>query len=340
MTKFSRISLDDASWRHFVAEHPEANVFHLPVWSSVIAECYGFDAFALVLKDGGEILAGMPVIATRTPFGARRWSSLPFTDSCPLLRREEVAPDVVAAALREHSSSAPVSELVVRDTLPASPCVYPIQRGYRHYISLPTNPEDLHPGKSHRGNRNRAARSGVTVSLGFEPADVRTYYRLHVLTRQRHGVPVQPSRFFDLIAEKLIGEGHGFVASAHFEGQIVASALYLSYNRVLIAKFGASDPRFRETLAGYLADWEVLKWACEEGYRLFDWGRTDLGAEGLRMYKLGWGGSEEPLVYTHISQTAPKAETLHAGSISEAVIRNSPLWVCRALGELLYRWTA
>lgn len=337
----TRVPVDDPSWMDFAAAHPAATAFHIPAWASLVSDCYGYEAFALAVRDGERgLVAGLPVIGVRSPLGARRWVSLPFTDHCPMLVREGAALDEITGALGEFVLASRASGLELRSALPAAPGTYPVQRGYRHLLALPDDPAGLSPNKGHRYSRNRARRLGVTVGFGTSHDDVAEFYRLHVLTRRRHGVPVQPRRFFEMIADRLIAKGHGFVATAMHEGHAVSSGIYLGHNGTLIAKFGASDPRFRDLGAGYLVDWEAASQACLSGYRQMDFGRSDLGADGLRLYKLGWGCSEEPLVYTHLSSEPPSAESAGQGNLSRAIIRRSPLWVCRALGELLYRWAA
>lgn len=339
--KIATLPIDNAEWREFTETHPQAGVFHTPTWTSVVADSYGFDAFVLAaLETDGEVLAGLPVVSVRSPLGRTRWVSLPFSDSCPLLVREGVAEDDVVEALRTQVLESTARELEVRGALPEQPDVHEVEVGYLHTVPLTADPADLHPKKNHRNARNRAQRNGVRVTRGTSADDVEAYYRLHTLTRRRHGVPVQPRRFFDLIAERLVVPGHGFVASASLEGDIVAAGLYLGHNGTLVAKFGASDPDRQDTGAGYLIDWEIMQAACVEGYHTLDLGRTDSDAEGLRLYKNGWGAVEEPLVYAHVSRTAPSTARVGVGSFSQSVIRRSPVWVCRALGEVLYRWSA
>jgi hypothetical protein len=87
----TQVPIDDSSWTEFVSAHPAATAFHLPAWASLIADCYGYEAFALSVRDdSSELIAGLPVIAVRSPLGARRWVSLPFTDHCPMLVRDGV----------------------------------------------------------------------------------------------------------------------------------------------------------------------------------------------------------------------------------------------------------
>lgn len=339
--KATRLAIDDGRWRDLVAGSPAASPFHLPEWASVISDCYGFETFVLAVANAaGELLAGLPVAVVRSPLGGHRWVSLPFTDYCPPLIREGVEWAPIAEEVRRFAAGSDGTELEVRCELPELQGVYPVHAGYHSVVNLTPDARALHPNKVHRNIRNRALRQGITVSRGATQEDVDTYYRLHTLTRRRLGVPVQPRRFFQLIAERLIARGHGFVASAHDNGNIVASGLYLAHNEMLVAKFAASDPTRRDTGGGYLIDWEVMTAGCELGYRILDLGRSDPDADGLRLYKRGWGAVETPLVYTHLSDSPPRRDRPSVGRLSRRVISHSPVWVCRALGAAFYRWSA
>lgn len=339
--RVERISIGDPRWCEFTSSHPGAGPFHLPAWTTVIADCYHFDAFVLaVLSDDGEILAGAPTVAARSPFGRLRWISLPFTDSCPLLVRPDADPGEVVDALRGYVLAAPSTGLQIRDGMPEADGLYPVQAGYIHKMDVPRDPSQLHPHKRHRASRNVAVRMGVKITHGNAAEDVATFYRLHTLTRRRHGVPVQPRRFFDLLQERVLTPGNGLVATATLDGEVYAAAVYLQHNGHLVAKYHASDPSLPAIGAGHLLEWDMLLYACNEGFRSFDVGRTDADAEGLRFYKSGWGFVESPLVYTTISRTPPSEGTLTVGELPKRIIRSSPLWVCRTAGELLYRWTA
>ena len=205
--RVARIPIDDPRWLAFTASHASASPFHLPAWASLIAECYRFDAFVLAALDtDGEILAGVPTVAARSPLGRLRWISLPFSDSCPVLARPDVAVVDVFGAVKDYALAGKARELEIRTGgLSAAQGVYPVEVGYRHVLELPGNPADLHPNKGHRYSRNRAIRKGVQVVRGTSAEDVATFYRLHTLTRRKHGVPVQPRRFFDLIRRPAAG---------------------------------------------------------------------------------------------------------------------------------------
>lgn len=340
--RISAIPIDDPRWSAFVSSHPDAGPFHLPAWASMIAECYRFESFALTAIDtDGEILAGIPVIAVRSPLGGRRWVSLPFTDWCTPLIRADVAADDVLAALTEHALAGLVRELEVRFALPPAPDRHPVTAGYLHTMALPPDPAMIHLNKSHRNKRNNALRNGVRVTRGCTPQDIAAFYVMHTLTRRRLGVPVQPRRFFDLLRVRLLTPGHGFVATATFGGEFLSAAVFLVHNGTLLSKYHGSDPRLPDKRAGYLIDWEMMVLGCTSGCHTLDLGRSDLDAVGLRNYKSRWGTAETPLVYTHVSRAPPVlSHGSSVGGLSRQIIRRSPPWVCRAIGEVFYRWAA
>ncbi len=134
--------MGDPGWLEFVESHPGATPFHLPAWATLIADCYRFEAFVLAMRDtDGEILAGVPTVAVRSPLGRLRWVSLPFSDSCPVLVRHDVAAADVAQALREYALAGPARELEVRTSLPEADDVHPVEVGYDHLAG--TCPETL-----------------------------------------------------------------------------------------------------------------------------------------------------------------------------------------------------
>ncbi len=339
--RIEQTPIESPEWVRFVDAHPEASPFHLPAWTSTIADCYGFEAFALIARSAGQVLAGLPVVAVRSPLGVRRWISLPYSDSCELLTAEDIDEEALAASLREYIFERGIGELELRGALSPVDSMHRVNAGYEHIIELPSDPAQLRIRKSMRNNRNLAKREGTEIVYGTSAEDVEEFYRLQALTRQRLGVPVQPKRFFALMGERMISAGHGFVAHARRDDKTLASGIFLTHNNKMVAKFGASDHDHRGSGAGVLLDWEIMVRASREGYRTLDLGRTDADADGLRAYKEGLGAVELPLCYTRISASPPKPHTVRSNSKAASwLIRHSPLWVCRGLGELLYRFAA
>jgi lipid II:glycine glycyltransferase (peptidoglycan interpeptide bridge formation enzyme) len=188
-------------------------------------------------------------------------------------------------------------------------------------------------------NIKRAERSGVVVRRGSSATDLTdVFYRLHVGTRRRLGVPVQPRRFFARLWERMIEPGLGSVLIAEADGTAVAAAVFLAYGENVIYKYGASDAGSWTLRPNHALFWEAIRTSCDAGYRWFDFGRTDLEDASLRRFKGWWGSEEIPLSYATLADRAPGPK--RNGRALAPVIRRSPRWVGRALGELLYKHAA
>ncbi len=312
----------------------------------MLAECYRFRAFGLALADAdGQLIAGVPVVEKRGLLGGRQWISLPFTDFCPPLvggdRRQQARLEVEIDAARREAG---VGLVELRAT-PASDSAFAVEGGLRHTLQLEPDPEAVYrrfnPKKVRHAIRY-AERNGVRVLQG-EHADelCRTFYALQTATRRRLGVPVQPRRYFSLLWRRIVEPGLGFVLVARIRERPVAAAVFLAWNGTVVYKYSASDASAWSLRPNNALLWHAMRWACENGYSTFDFGRTDSANEGLRSFKRGWGTEEAPLVYARMGRTEPRP--MGAGRVAgvgRTVIRRSPSFVCRAVGKALYRYAA
>src|SRR5438445_1532497 len=105
----------DTAWARFVSDHQAATAFHHPAWAKLVADCYGYHASALVLsKSDGEIEAGLPMLRVRRPLTGEQGISLPFTDQCtPLAKNEEALVQLSNAVARWSEGSTRAAHIAV-----------------------------------------------------------------------------------------------------------------------------------------------------------------------------------------------------------------------------------
>lgn len=335
------LDLDSPRWRDFVEGTPSARIFHHPEWARLLGDCYGYHARAVALIErGGTVTAGMPVIDVSSRIGSRRWVSLPFTDSCPLVADD--SSDDVVGALVELSRSARLDVLELRGPLPAHAAVQSHSAFVRHELALSGEPRVMWDGfrKNHRRSVRDAEKAGVRIVRGSSSADLDVFYRLHLRTRRRLGVPVQPRRFFALLFERIIQRGLGFLLVAYAGSVPVAAAIFTEWNGTVTYKYGARDERYPKLDASHLIFWTAIQRASDKGNHTFDFGRSDLNQTSLRAFKSGWGAREEPLAYSWIARTPIRPSTNRLEKAMSVLIRNSTPWLCRAIGEALYKYAA
>jgi CelD/BcsL family acetyltransferase involved in cellulose biosynthesis len=337
------LGIDDPRWEVFAAHHSEATAFHQPAWTRLLADCYRFQPRAAVsLDDSGSIIAGMPVLEIGGRSGRRRWVSLPFTDRCHPLTSNPEGQRGFARQLGEARRELGMRSIEIRDHLEGADWVD--GQGHWHEIMLAADPDEVYErfdASRVKRKLRKAAREGLQVERGQTREDlVELFYGLHLDTRRRLGVPVQPRRFFELLWERMLAAGLGFLITARLDGNPVASAVFLSANGRVTYKFSAFDRRYGNLPGTHAVLWQAIQDSCEEGARVLDLGRTETGNEGLRTFKLGWGGNEQPLVYSLFAPAPPSGRLQAAHGLLKPVIRRSPTIVARAIGSVAYRYTA
>ncbi len=336
--------LDDPRWRQFATNGAGSTPFHHPAWAQLLMHTYGYRGFAATIRDSqGRVTAGAPFLEVRSISRRRSWISLPFTDECAPLAESPSERTKLAASLATFQARRSGPAVVVRGTMDGV--------GWRtradavtHELELGAEVDDVRQRFSRSQvlrNIVRAEREGVIVRHASTAGDLEAFYALHTRTRRRQGVPVQPRRFFELLWSRLVGPGLASILLADAPGKrAVAGALFLRAGGITVYKFGASDPEGWPTRPNHLIFWTAIQEACARGDRRFDFGRTDLGNDGLRAFKSSWGGQERPLIHSTLE---PGATTGAEGTLKRALsvaIRRGPPWICRGVGEALYRFAA
>lgn len=164
------------------------------------------------------------------------------------------------------------------------------------------------------------------------------FYRLHVQTRRRHGLPPQPLSFFQNIFEEVIRKGLGFVVRASLGPRSVAGAIFFQFKGTAIYKFGASEAASQAARGNNLVMWEGIRFLAGSGCESLDFGRTSRANGGLRRFKLGWGTTEKVMRYFRWDTASRKwvGRRDQSRGAHNAFFAKMPLPVNRFAGALLY----
>lgn len=316
-----------------------ATPFHTTEWMRVLQQSYGYTPYGLITETESEWMPVLPMMEITSVLTGRRMVALPFSDACTPL---------AAGVLRDAFS-------FLRDTAMRRKWKYievrcaeetgeslPRQATYvGHRLSLEASEDALRSGCAdgiRRGIR-KAEREGVTVREAENEQDLRTFYRLQELTRQRHGLPPQPYRFFRLVRQHFLQPGKGCLLLAECKGTVVAAALFLWTSTTALFKFGASDRRYQDARPNNLLMWAGLLRCRAAGCRELQFGRTDADQDGLRRFKRGWGAAEYDIGYLRYD---PVANVFLAGAPDPSgwqmwALGRLPRLAARAVGAMLYR---
>ena len=327
-------------WDAHLVAHPEATVFHTAAWARVLHETYGHTPFYLGRLEAGRCHDLLPIMEVASALIGRRGVSLPFTDFCePLATGENAAARNWELALRlGRERGWKYFESRGLGGVPAD--AYPALTFFGHELDLELPEDRLFAGLAPGVRRaiRKAQTEPLEIEIKTDLAAVQAYYALHCRTRQWHGVPPQPFRFFANLHRHLLARGLGWVIQARCRDRIVASAIFFQFGRRAVYKFGASDRRFQSFRPNNLLLWEAIKWHAAHGFASLHFGRTSLANEGLRRFKLGFGAREECLEYFRYDFRRDGFVTTpdRAEGWLNALFRRLPLPLLRFLGAALY----
>ena len=244
-----------------VALHRDAGCFHTSAWAKVLHQTYNHHPFYLQFSRGRRLAALIPLMEVRSPFTGRRGVCLPFSDACEPLIFDPEAVDLVRDRLVRFARERRWKHLEIRGGKCFQPASSSAAKFYGHTLDLRRRVEELADRFDSPVRRaiRKAERSNVSVVVGRNRQAIDDFYRLHVQTRRRHGLPPQPASFFLNIYEHIIKPGLGFTVLAQRESRPIAAAIFFRFGKNALYKYGASDKRFQEFRANNLVMWHGIQ---------------------------------------------------------------------------------
>jgi len=331
--------LVDSEWDEWVGSHPEASIFHSAAWARVLVETYGHQPCYLRICVPGELVALVPIMEVQSLLTRLRGVCMPFSDYCRPLLFSRLCQTAVMEKLRQVARERSWHYLELRGDSLMPPEAVAAEVYYGHSLVLrPAVELFAHFTSSVQRAIRKAEKMGLSAEIHSTPEAMSDFYRLHVRTRRRHGVPPQPKSFFASIQRNIIEPGLGFIVLVRRGCEAIATAMFFKSEATALYKFGASDERAQEFRGNNLAMWKAIEFLTQAGAKILHFGRTNLENEGLRRFKLSWGTTEEKIRYGKFSISADSwmGPQSYRVTFHNRVFRALPTSANRLAGVLIY----
>ena len=336
--------LEIEDWDAQVARMPGATFFHGLAWAKVLQRTYGYHPLYFTTAKSGRIESLLPVMKVESWLTGRRGVSLPFSDTCAPVCGDADSGRRLIQNAKNYGKKQRWKYLEFRggrafvSDLPASTSYF------GHELKLQSDEVALFSklASSTRTAVRKAEQAGLKIEFSRSPEAIKTFHRLLCLTRQRHGVPPQSFSFFANIQNQVLAKNQGWVVLARLGNVPVAGAVFFQFNRSVVYKFGASNPKYQSLRANNLVMWAAIGKYAREGFTYLDFGRTSLANEGLRRFKLSWGAQERLIEYFRYDFKTGRYITNPDASSSRIhrLYRMVPVLLSRLVGALLYKHIA
>jgi hypothetical protein len=330
----------DPGWDAVVALHRDAGCFHTSAWAKVLHQTYKHHPFYLEFSRGRRLAALIPLMEVRSLFTGRRGVCLPFSDACEPLIFDPEAVGLVRDGLVRLAQERRWKHLEIRGGKFFRLAARSATKFYGHTLDLRSGAQELTTRFASPVRRaiRKAERNDVSAVVVCNRPAIGDFYRLHVQTRRRHGLPPQPASFFLNIYEHIIRPDLGFIVLAQHRSRAIAAAIFFRFGKNALYKYGASDKRFQELRANNLVMWRGIQFLARNGTEKLHFGRTACENDGLRRFKLSWGTEEDTIDYFRVDPLGRQCliAAPHDSGFHTRIFGRLPLVFNRLAGSIIY----
>ena len=110
------------------------------------------------------------------------------------------------------------------------------------------------------------------------------FYKLYIASMKHFNSTPKPYQLLRYLQTSSIAR----LVIAELDGQIIAGLLFLHFNSSVRLWCEASDPDFLNCRPNNAIIDYIIRWACEHGYRIVDFGASPPESKGLIAFKEEW----------------------------------------------------
>ena len=293
-------------WDEFASRYTDL-IFYQSVWSRVLKEGLGGQPLYFCLKDGEEIVAGLPGVLLNFKILKILYASIPYghligdksywAAFLELLEKEFRGKGIDQVRLTESPFSDSYSPESFKRI--SSKCTLLDLRGY--------DKEKIWEGyrKNIRRDVRKAQRSGMTLRTVDSMEGVSMFYKLYLSSMERNRAAAKyPMRWFEALYEFVTKKGWGAIRLAELDGGAIAG-MVLIYSPSSTHYFhNGSKYEFLKFCPNELLIHSALEEAVEKSNSFFDFMGSDPGDLPLLHFKEKWGSRTKDL-HTYVGDYHP-----------------------------------
>lgn len=329
-----------AQWNEYVSRASTASVYHLYEWRRLISSVFGHQSHYFAARDSaGRICGIVPVVRLRSLLFGDFMVSMPYFNYGGIVADDESVAEALLEHLGRFAREIGVSHLELRHSGPLRADWPARMDKVAMCLQLPSSADALGKqlGSKLRSQIKRPVKEGATCTSGHAEL-LDDFYGVFARNMRDLGTPVYPKAFFAAILQSLGARARLFVV--HWCGGPVAAGMVIGHGGRLEIPWASSLRDANAIGVNMLLYWNVLEYACEQQYALFDFGRSTVDA-GTYRFKKQWGAQPQQLYWHYWMRSGGQPPVLNPSNpkyrLAIAAWQRLPLAVANRIGPLLVR---
>jgi FemAB-related protein (PEP-CTERM system-associated) len=327
-------------WDRFVLEHPRASFFHLIGWKRVVEKTFGYAPRYFYCECNGRITGIAPFFSVSNWLLGRCIISIPLAAYGGICAQDEETEQTLLGHVKQMAVAEQVDYLELRHRdggLLEDFDANPLYVAFNTPLSPDPEANRKCLPKDTRYMIRKGEKGGLRVQTGFD--QIRSFYSLFAQSMQRLGTPVFPSKLFRNLVEEFPDRAQ--LMLVYHGSEPVTGVLSFSFRDTILPYYAGASQDAPRLAANNFMYWKLMKWAGEQGYRCFDFGRSKKGT-GSYAFKSQWNMNMQPLdyqVYLVKRKTVPNFSPLNPKfEMAIRIWKGLPLPVTTWLGPRVVRW--
>ncbi len=309
-------------WDDFVMHSRQASLYHLSGWQKLIQETFHHPTYYLYAEENHQIVGILPLVYVKSMIFGKALVSMPFLNYGGIVAKTDGARKKLLGAAIDMVRENHVRQLELRHEEPYSLGLVQNLSKVSMILDLPETSDALWASfKSKlRSQIRKPMKEGFETRFGGREM-VRDFYHVFAVNMRDLGSPVHGKKFFNNIMD-LFPEQTRICVVYSAETPIAAGFL-IGYRDKLEIPWASAIRTYNRSAPNMLLYWKILEYACDHGFRKFDFGRSTLDA-GTYRFKAQWGAKPKQLYWDYWPRNPGKLKPVN--QTSPGLARMVELW--------------
>lgn len=291
---------DEKEWDAFVRGQDDATFFHLIGWKHVIENTYKHKSYYLIAKEDNEIRGILPLFLMKSVFFGTRLISIPFVYCGGVCADSSDATNELVNEAITIAKNLGIDYLELRNR---SEYLKFSATNYTFVTSiLELSPDSEDVFKKMSKNKRKTIRKSEKQNLKAEWGnDAKSFYRIYAHNMRDLGTPVHSYNFSYNILHNFPNDSKILLVKRGED--VLYGALFLFYKDMMIDFMSSTIGEYRKYYPTDFGIGTAIKYACENGYKYFDFARSITGSSNQE-FKRRWGAETKQLYYQYYLNTS------------------------------------
>jgi FemAB-related protein (PEP-CTERM system-associated) len=325
---------NEQQWNKYILNSSSSTGYHQIGWKHIIEKTYRLKPFYLMATDDGKVHGILPLFFIKSKLFPTHLVSLPFlnyggicadnvdAEKQLLMEAANLMKEVGAGYVEMHHINNHELDLATNEDKVTM------------VLKLEADPEIMWKSFNSkvRNQVRKAEKSGLEVKVGGSEY-LNNFYEAFAINMRDLGSPVHSKALFENLLHEFPDTTRVF--TVYLGSENVGGAIFISFKDTAEVPWASSKREYLQYCPNNLLYWEIIKYACEQEFKYFDFGRSTKDS-GTYHFKKQWGAESKQLYWQYYLPTGAQIPEATHTSLKEhfmiGIWKRLPLRVTKILG--------